>query len=209
MPHSGTLPSVSALDPHTPLPETLVALARQVAESIPMPVMLLDSSHRVMHTNMALLARSDLDPAEIIPRLFPSHHDNRSDGGANPADHHSASGIKESTFLDHVWRIRPLRDQNERVCMILVFGVPLHMPFLPAPYESFPETIAAAIPLKGRRLEIFELLREGRSVKEIAHTLGLGEATVRTHIFRMRKATGCGDLLGLRFAHPDGNQKNA
>ena len=49
------------------------------------------------------------------------------------------------------------------------------------------------------------MLRAGRSVKEIATTLGLGEPTVRTHIYRLRKTLGCQDILSLRFGYRERN----
>lgn len=48
---------------------------------------------------------------------------------------------------------------------------------------------------------VFELLRQGKSVKEIAFQLQLGERSVRTHIARLREKLNCNDLLDLRM-HP-------
>lgn len=50
---------------------------------------------------------------------------------------------------------------------------------------------------------VFELLRQGKSVKEIAFQLQLGERSVRTHIARLREKLNCSDLLDLRM-HPGG-----
>jgi DNA-binding NarL/FixJ family response regulator len=48
---------------------------------------------------------------------------------------------------------------------------------------------------------VYELLRQGKSVKEIAFQLQLGERSVRTHIARLRDKLNCSDLLDLRM-HP-------
>lgn len=58
------------------------------------------------------------------------------------------------------------------------------------------------LPLMSRQQRVvFELLRQGKSVKEIAYQLDLGERSVRTHIARLREKLNCSDLLDLRM-HP-------
>jgi DNA-binding NarL/FixJ family response regulator len=46
---------------------------------------------------------------------------------------------------------------------------------------------------------VFGLLKEGKSVKEIASELQLGEASVRTHIARIKNKLNCPDILELRM----------
>jgi DNA-binding NarL/FixJ family response regulator len=46
---------------------------------------------------------------------------------------------------------------------------------------------------------VLTLLQQGKTVKEIAYHLRLGEATVRTHIKRLKDKLGCNDLLNLRM----------
>lgn len=53
--------------------------------------------------------------------------------------------------------------------------------------------------LSRRQREVLNGLRGGMAVKELAHKLGISEATVRTHIFRLRQRLGCNDLLKLRI----------
>lgn len=51
---------------------------------------------------------------------------------------------------------------------------------------------------------VYELLRQGKSVKEIAFQLQLGERSVRTHIARLKEKLNCNDLLVLRMQPPNG-----
>jgi len=53
--------------------------------------------------------------------------------------------------------------------------------------------------LSSRQQEVLKLLRLGLSVKEISSELGIGEASVRTHIARLRDRLEMEDLLALRF----------
>ena len=53
--------------------------------------------------------------------------------------------------------------------------------------------------LSPRQQRVWDLLREGWSVKEIANRMDVQESTVRTHIQRLKEHTGCTDLLGLRM----------
>ena len=53
--------------------------------------------------------------------------------------------------------------------------------------------------LSPRQISVLQGLREGLAVKEIADKLNVGEATVRTHIIRIRERTGCVDILKLRI----------
>ena len=53
--------------------------------------------------------------------------------------------------------------------------------------------------LSQRQIAVLQGLRDGLAVKEIAHKLNVGEATVRTHITRIRERTGCVDILKLRM----------
>jgi DNA-binding NarL/FixJ family response regulator len=46
---------------------------------------------------------------------------------------------------------------------------------------------------------VLGLLQQGKTVKEVAFQLQLGEATVRTHIKRLKDKLGCNDLLNLRM----------
>lgn len=46
---------------------------------------------------------------------------------------------------------------------------------------------------------VLALLQRGKTVKEIAFQLKLGEATVRTHIKRLIDKLDCNDLLDLRM----------
>jgi DNA-binding NarL/FixJ family response regulator len=53
--------------------------------------------------------------------------------------------------------------------------------------------------LSPRQISVLQGLRDGLAVKEIADKLNVGEATVRTHIIRIRERTGCLDILKLRI----------
>jgi DNA-binding NarL/FixJ family response regulator len=53
--------------------------------------------------------------------------------------------------------------------------------------------------LSPRQTSVLQGLRAGLAVKEIADKLNVGEATVRTHIIRIRERTGCLDILKLRI----------
>ena len=53
--------------------------------------------------------------------------------------------------------------------------------------------------LSPRQISVLQGLRDGLAVKEIADKLNIGEATVRTHIIRIRERTGCMDILKLRI----------
>lgn len=53
--------------------------------------------------------------------------------------------------------------------------------------------------LSQRQIAVLQGLRDGLAVKEIADKLNVGEATVRTHIIRIRERTGCADILKLRI----------
>jgi DNA-binding NarL/FixJ family response regulator len=46
---------------------------------------------------------------------------------------------------------------------------------------------------------VLDLLQQGKTVKEIAYQLNLGEATIRTHITRIKDKLNCNDLLHLRM----------
>lgn len=46
---------------------------------------------------------------------------------------------------------------------------------------------------------VLGLLQQGKTVKEIAYQLNLGEATIRTHITRIKDKLNCNDLLHLRM----------
>ncbi len=46
---------------------------------------------------------------------------------------------------------------------------------------------------------VLDLLQQGKTVKEIAYQLNLGEATIRTHIMRIKDKLNCNDLLHLRM----------
>lgn len=46
---------------------------------------------------------------------------------------------------------------------------------------------------------VLDLLQQGKTVKEIAYQLNLGEATIRTHIVRIKEKLNCNDLLHLRM----------
>lgn len=46
---------------------------------------------------------------------------------------------------------------------------------------------------------VLDLLQQGKTVKEIAYQLNLGEATIRTHIKRIKEKLNCNDLLHLRM----------
>lgn len=50
-----------------------------------------------------------------------------------------------------------------------------------------------------RQQEVLTLLQCGQSVKEIADQLAVKEATVRTHIARLRSRLSAQDLLNLRY----------
>jgi DNA-binding NarL/FixJ family response regulator len=50
-----------------------------------------------------------------------------------------------------------------------------------------------------RQRQVLALLRCGQSVKEIADQLEVQEATVRTHIARLRTRLSAQDLLNLRY----------
>lgn len=53
--------------------------------------------------------------------------------------------------------------------------------------------------LTPRQIAVLISLRSGLAVKEIADNLNVSEATVRTHIIRIRERTGCSDILKLRI----------
>jgi DNA-binding NarL/FixJ family response regulator len=53
--------------------------------------------------------------------------------------------------------------------------------------------------MSARQRAVLEALRKGHAVKEIAHSLSISEATVRTHILRIRTRLDCPDLLKLRM----------
>ena len=53
--------------------------------------------------------------------------------------------------------------------------------------------------LSPRQIIVLQGLRDGLAVKEIADKLDVGEATIRTHITRIRERTGCIDILKLRL----------
>lgn len=57
-----------------------------------------------------------------------------------------------------------------------------------------------------RQTQIFELLEHGYCNKEIAHLIGISEATVKCHIGNIMRRTGCRNrtqlaLLSLRLKH--------
>ena len=53
--------------------------------------------------------------------------------------------------------------------------------------------------LSPRQISVLQCLRDGLAVKEIAAKLDVGEATIRTHITRIRERIGCLDILKLRL----------
>lgn len=52
-----------------------------------------------------------------------------------------------------------------------------------------------------RELEVLTLLREGHSNREIAHTLGIDEATVKAHLGRLMRKVGVSNRIALTM-HP-------
>ena len=52
-----------------------------------------------------------------------------------------------------------------------------------------------------RELEVLKLLREGRPNREIAHTLGIDEATVKAHLGRLMRKVGVSNRIALTV-HP-------
>lgn len=56
-----------------------------------------------------------------------------------------------------------------------------------------------AAQLSTRQNQILCKLRSGSAIKEIAGDLAISEATVRTHILRIRQRLECNDLLSLRM----------
>jgi len=178
------------------LPSACLAIARQVAEAIPWPVLLLDPQHRLVHANIPFLSFDHLDAAMVIDHLFPAHHH----GSVAPAHPAGSAGVSPGagTMQANDWQVRPIRDSSGRTCLILVLGLPVDA----SPgCAGVPRDSARISEIRGRRREIIDLLRAGLSVKEIATTLRVREPTVRTHIYRLRKALGCQDILGLRFGH--------
>lgn len=51
--------------------------------------------------------------------------------------------------------------------------------------------------LSQRQAEILALVSEGLQNKQIAHRLGIAEATVKAHISRTIQMTGCKNRVGL------------
>ncbi|HUB47567.1 MAG TPA: EAL domain-containing protein [Acetobacteraceae bacterium] len=61
-----------------------------------------------------------------------------------------------------------------------------HDSLIPGP----PESISRRSPLSARQRDVMQLLAEGRSVKDIARTLGLGIGTVKVHVSRAYATLG-------------------
>jgi DNA-binding NarL/FixJ family response regulator len=60
--------------------------------------------------------------------------------------------------------------------------------------------------LTPRQMQIFDLLEEGYCNKEIAYRIGITEATIKCHIGKIMRRTGCRNrtqlaLLSLRLKH--------
>jgi len=60
-------------------------------------------------------------------------------------------------------------------------------------------TEAGSTPMSKKQHLVFGLLKDGKSVKEIASELQLGEPSVRTHIARIKNKMNCPDILELRM----------
>jgi len=64
---------------------------------------------------------------------------------------------------------------------------------------TLPETLLPTNGLSKKQRMVLHHLKLGKSVKEIAFDLRMGESSVRTHITRLKEKLGCGDLLELRM----------
>lgn len=60
--------------------------------------------------------------------------------------------------------------------------------------------------LSPKQKEVFDCLKAGLSVKEIASKMGVKEDTTRTHIHHARSVLQCPDLLSLRFDVSNGDR---
>lgn len=183
-----------------PLSAWCLSIARQFTEAIPWPALLLDPQHRLAHANIQFLSADHLDAEAIIHRLFPARHHKGTTPRPAPGTESAAHAADSFHAAD--WQVRPIREASGRTCLILVIGFPVDAGQDPV---ATPSRITGFSEISGRRREIIEMLRAGRSVKEIATTLGLGEPTVRTHIYRLRKTLGCQDILSLRFGYRERN----
>lgn len=57
--------------------------------------------------------------------------------------------------------------------------------------------VAAPQDLSQRQAEVLALVSEGLQNKQIAHRLGISEATVKAHISKAIQMTGCQNRVGL------------
>jgi two-component system NarL family response regulator len=75
-----------------------------------------------------------------------------------------------------------------------------------AGHRRIPPAVAAALEarapeaLSRRELDVLRLIVQGRSNKEIAAALGLGEATVKTHVLNILAKLGVSDRTGAAIA---------
>jgi DNA-binding NarL/FixJ family response regulator len=82
---------------------------------------------------------------------------------------------------------------NDAVCHALAIGLKeLENGQSIDPFEDLED-------MSARQRAVLEALRKGLAVKEIAYSLNISEATVRTHILRIRARLDCPDLLKLRM----------
>lgn len=69
---------------------------------------------------------------------------------------------------------------------------------LQAQHHDFETNVASASQvLSQRQEEVLALIAEALPNKQIAHRLGISEATVKAHISKTIQATGCRNRVGL------------
>ena len=59
------------------------------------------------------------------------------------------------------------------------------------------ETASLPPSLSARQAEIINLVSQGLQNKQIAHQLGISDATVKAHVAKAMTATGCRNRVGL------------
>ncbi len=189
-------------------------------EALPHGAMMIDATGRVLHANalaMALVRTGDILLAEgqlAAPQAEADRRLQRLLLRATGADGQPPAGGSLAMTGVEDGRLLVLANPVLATAAPLVFAAPAAVVLLLSPAASFlalPDEIAAALGLTAAENRVAGALLDGGDPAEIARRLGIGIATVRTHLARLMDKTGTrrqAELVGVftRLALPRGGE---